>query len=204
MVCRMAYELEQLKIKPNFNRNKGLAGADWLISFLAGNINLSVGKSENVSLARARAPTTLNKPGNIFNMDETGYQLNGKLQQGITARGSKYVVNVTSAEKGSALLPAAMPKFGELLNTAWAESANINNAVSGFKTSGIIPLKRKAIPDYACLNEVHQPENGTAVHVKGDIPNSDSGNSDMPTIEAEDNEVENIENNEKLETGKKK
>jgi hypothetical protein len=43
------------------------------------------------------------KPGNIFNVDETGLQLNNKPGQVIAAKGSKNVSSLTSSEKGETI-----------------------------------------------------------------------------------------------------
>ncbi|XP_050298737.1 uncharacterized protein LOC126737743 isoform X3 [Anthonomus grandis grandis] len=119
-VRAMAFNLaEQLKIKHTFNKEKKLAGYDWLTMFLKRNPDLSVRKAEGVSLARCKGmnktdvsmyfnllETTLiegeimNKAGHIFNMDETGLQLNNKPGYGIATKGSKNVAAITASEKG--------------------------------------------------------------------------------------------------------
>lgn len=90
-VRAMAFNLaEQLNIKHTFNREKGLAGYDWLNMFLKRNPDLSVRKAEGVSLARCQGMNKnevssyftllqnvleeadiMGKPGHLFNMDET-------------------------------------------------------------------------------------------------------------------------------------
>ena len=45
----------------------------------------------------------LNKPSNIFNMDETGLQLNNKPGFVIAQKGSKNVAAITSSEKGETI-----------------------------------------------------------------------------------------------------
>ncbi|XP_031328432.1 uncharacterized protein LOC116183027 [Photinus pyralis] len=97
-VREMAFRLaEQLGLRHKFNQQTGKAGSDWLRSFLQRNHDLSVRKSEGVSLARARGMNRkdvgdyfellentlrennlLDKPGSIFNKDETGLQLNNR------------------------------------------------------------------------------------------------------------------------------
>lgn len=119
-VRSMAFKLaEQLKIKNTFNKENKMAGYDWLKMFLKRNPELSVRKAEGVSLSRVQGmnkkvvtkyfdllKTTLNeagilnKPSHIFNMDETGLQLNNNPGQVIAKRGSKNVTAVTSSEKG--------------------------------------------------------------------------------------------------------
>ncbi|XP_030767613.1 uncharacterized protein LOC115891305 [Sitophilus oryzae] len=120
IVCHMAYHLaEKLQIKHTFNKESKLAGDDWLRSFLRRNSDLSVKKSEGVSLARARGMnkkdvdayfdllgktleehSLFDKPGNVFNMDETGLQLNNRPEHVIAEKGSKNIAAITSGEKG--------------------------------------------------------------------------------------------------------
>ncbi|XP_057660723.1 uncharacterized protein LOC130896560 [Diorhabda carinulata] len=122
-VRAMAFHLaDQLKIKHPFNRDSKLAGYDWLHMFLQRHPDLSVRKAEGVSLARCNGmnkekvsayfnllETTLmeaglvNKPGHIFNMDETGLQLNNKPGYVIAQKGSKNVAAITSSEKGETI-----------------------------------------------------------------------------------------------------
>ena len=120
IVREMAFRLaEQLGIPHKFNKQTEKAGFDWLRSFLERNRDLSVRKSEGVSLARARGMNRkdvanyfellentlqenllLDKPGSIFNMDETGLQLNNRPEHVIAEKGSKNIAAVTSGEKG--------------------------------------------------------------------------------------------------------
>ncbi|XP_057653938.1 uncharacterized protein LOC130892510 [Diorhabda carinulata] len=122
-VRAMAFHLaDQLKIKRPFNRDSKLAGYDWLHMFLQRHPDLSVRKAEGVSLARCNGmnkekvsayfnllETTLmeaglvNKAGHIFNMDETGLQLNNKPGYVIAQKGSKNVAAITSSEKGETI-----------------------------------------------------------------------------------------------------
>lgn len=41
--------------------------------------------------------------------------------------------------------------FGVLLKSAWSRAATVENGVSGFRATGIVPLNLSAIPDYAYL-----------------------------------------------------
>lgn len=104
---------------PNkFNAEKGIAGRDWFISFLERNPTLTIRKAEGISLARASGMNRtdvnkyfdllektmskedlLNKPASIYNMDETGLQLNNEPGKVVAKKGSKDVHLVTSAEK---------------------------------------------------------------------------------------------------------
>ncbi|XP_074036718.1 uncharacterized protein [Leptinotarsa decemlineata] len=119
-VREMAFRLADfMKIKHPFNKEKGVAGYDWLHSFLHRNSELSIRKSEGVSLARCQAmnkqevrdyfalvektlldKNILNSPAQIYNMDETGLQLNNKPGYVIAKKGSKNVAALTSSEKG--------------------------------------------------------------------------------------------------------
>ncbi|KAI4470783.1 hypothetical protein MML48_1g14908 [Holotrichia oblita] len=78
------------------------------------------------------------KPRHIFNMDETGLQLNNRPSH-----------------------------FGELLSEAWAKSATPQNAISAFRATGIYPLNPSAIPDYAfCLAQDHVLRNANKIQQK--------------------------------------
>lgn len=123
LVRSMAFELaEKLKIKHNFNKIKKKAGYDWLQLFLSRHADLSVRKAEGVSNARAVGLNKtvveeyfsvlenvlteyqlFEKPGNIFNIDESGLQLNNKPGYVIAEKGSKTVSNITSGEKGETI-----------------------------------------------------------------------------------------------------
>ena len=53
-VRKIAYELaEQLQLKHNFNKDKKMAGKDWLSSFMARHPDISIRKPEATSLSRA-------------------------------------------------------------------------------------------------------------------------------------------------------
>ncbi|XP_031344709.1 uncharacterized protein LOC116171810 [Photinus pyralis] len=91
-----AYNLaERLGIEHKFNREEGKAGNVWLLQFLRRNPDITVRKAENTSIARALGMSRnivekyfkeldavlsqnslFDKPGNIYNTDETGLQLN--------------------------------------------------------------------------------------------------------------------------------
>lgn len=99
--------------------NKTAAGSHWLYSFLERNPELSVRQSEGLSLARAKGMCReevgsffdllqetlekndlMDKPSCIWNMDESGIQLNNKPGKVLASKGSKDVHVLTSAEKG--------------------------------------------------------------------------------------------------------
>ncbi|KAB0801683.1 hypothetical protein PPYR_03869 [Photinus pyralis] len=99
-----------------------MAGYDWLNSFLRRNPELAIRRAEGVSLARAEGTTRervadffkllqhifeenslFDKPGRIYNMDETGCQLNNNPGYVIASKGSKLVSSITSGERGETI-----------------------------------------------------------------------------------------------------
>lgn len=116
----LAYQFaEKIGIRHKFNRETQMAGYDWLESFLCRNKELSIRKSQGLSLARSEGMnrneakkffdilTTVftefnmfEKPGNIFNMDETGYQINNEAGTVIATKGAKDVHTIISSERG--------------------------------------------------------------------------------------------------------
>lgn len=123
IVRSMAFELaEKLNLPHKFNVQKRLAGYPWLESFLRRNKGLAIRKSEGVSAARSlgmnrddvRSYFTLlentliesdlmDKPGHIYNVDESGLQLNNRPGYVIAEKGSRNVAAVTSGEKGETI-----------------------------------------------------------------------------------------------------
>lgn len=119
----MAYEFAvKLKLNHRFNHEKEKAGYDWLNLFLLRHPDLSVRKAEGVSVARAEGMSRkkvlayfqllhvileennlFESPGSIYNMDETGLQLNNKVGYVIAQKGSKDVSTITSGEKGETI-----------------------------------------------------------------------------------------------------
>ncbi|XP_071051794.1 uncharacterized protein [Onthophagus taurus] len=116
------YFAESLKLVHSFNTERKQAGYDWLLSFLSRNPQLSIRQAEGVSIARAkglnretvdnyfqllgnvlRENNLIDKLGHVFNMDETGLQLNNKPGKVIAIKGSKNVTSVTSGEKGETI-----------------------------------------------------------------------------------------------------
>lgn len=118
-VRKIAYEFaEQLKLKHRFNQIIKNAGYDWLHMFLGRNPDIILRKS-GVSLARTNAMNrsevnddfqllegVLMKDGKmiapncVFNMDETGLQLNNRTGHVLAQKGSKAISTITSTEKG--------------------------------------------------------------------------------------------------------
>lgn len=116
----MAYEFAvALKLDHRFNNDKTIAGYDWLWSFLRRHPNLSIRKSEGLSMARGMGLTReaaqtfydllekeindyklQDKPQNIFNVDESGIQLINKVGEVVAKKGAKVVQKLTTGEKG--------------------------------------------------------------------------------------------------------
>lgn len=110
---------EKLKVKHRFSLQNAKAGKQWLRSFLERNPDLSIRQSEGLSLARAQGMNRLevanffellanvltennliNRPSNIFNMDEAGIQIINKPSKVIAPKGAKDVHTLTSRERG--------------------------------------------------------------------------------------------------------
>lgn len=110
---------ERLKIIHRFNKTTEKAGYDWMQMFLKRNPDITLRKSEGVSLARSQALNRvevdayfklleqvltendiIDKPNCIFNMDESGLQLNNRPGHVLAKKGSKAVSTITSTEKG--------------------------------------------------------------------------------------------------------
>lgn len=122
-VRRVAYFFaEQLKLRHKFNKEKERAGYDWFNSFLRRHPDLSLRKAEGVSIARKQGMNReevgnhfqrleaclkenalFNKPGCIYNVDETGLQLNNRTGVVVAEKGSKNVSTTTCAEKGETI-----------------------------------------------------------------------------------------------------
>jgi hypothetical protein len=122
-VRRIAYDFaEHLQLKHRFNTETQKAGYDWLQMFLSRHKDITLRKSEGVSLARASAmnKTEVNAyfqllesvliqdnemlaPNCVFNMDESGLQLNSRPGHVLAQKGSKAVSTVTSTEKGETI-----------------------------------------------------------------------------------------------------
>ncbi|XP_072380549.1 uncharacterized protein [Diabrotica undecimpunctata] len=135
-VRSMAFELaEELKLPQKFNKETRKASYDWL-NFLLKNPTLTIRKSEGVSVCRAKGIKTscmeeyfkllesvilennlVEKPGHIFNMDETGLQLNKRPGNVVAIKGSKNVTSITSGKstvEGTFLPPYCIMKSKNL------------------------------------------------------------------------------------------
>lgn len=123
----IAYNLAQsMGLRNRFNEDKKMAGVDWLKLFLKRNPVLSIRKAEGVSMSRAEGMNKeevqkyfelltkiltendlLVRPLNIFNMDETGLQLNNVPGKVVAMKGSKDVHVVTAQERGETITVVA-------------------------------------------------------------------------------------------------
>lgn len=116
IVCAFAV---QLGIKHKFNCSTEMAGYDWFHSFLSRNPDITLRKSEGVSIATSAAMNKdevhtyftmlekimeehdlFNKLVSVFNMDESGLQLNNHV---LAEKGSRAVTTLTSTEKGETI-----------------------------------------------------------------------------------------------------
>lgn len=123
MIRRLAFEFaEKLGKETNFDKETRKAGPHWLRSFLERNTELSIRQAEGLSVARAQGLNRdevnkmfelllkvmtehelLDKPDRIYNIDETGVQLNNSTGKVIATRGARVVHSITSGEKGETL-----------------------------------------------------------------------------------------------------
>lgn len=122
-IKKIAYSFAiQQNIPHTFNNEKKMAGQDWFLSFMKRHPELALRKAQGLSTARAKGMTRqecdkyfellgkvlrennlLNAPQKIFNLDETGLQLNNKPGRVVTNKGAKMVNCITSAEKGETI-----------------------------------------------------------------------------------------------------
>ncbi|CAH1960891.1 unnamed protein product [Acanthoscelides obtectus] len=122
-IKKLAYSFAiQQNIPHNFNTERKRAGQDWFLAFMRRHPELAVRKAQGMSTARAKGMTRqectqyfellgnvlgennlLNKPQNIFNVDETGLQLNNNPGKVVVTKGTKMVNCITSAEKGETI-----------------------------------------------------------------------------------------------------
>lgn len=119
-VKEMAFQLAKTyNIRNPFSEKTEAAGNIWFNGFLARNPVLSQRKSEGLSLARAHGVNRkdvkdffdllakiyqdydfASHPEDIYNMDESGIQINNKPGKVIATKGAKDVYTLTSHEKG--------------------------------------------------------------------------------------------------------
>lgn len=116
----LAYEFASRNgIRHSFNKEKGLAGKDWVLSFLARNKELSLRAPEKTSIARAISFNRHNvsaffgllieiydrykfTPSQIYNVDETGITtVPNKPSKVVATKGKKQVGTLSSAERGT-------------------------------------------------------------------------------------------------------
>jgi hypothetical protein len=118
-----AFKLAQkLRVKHILCVVRGRAGNDWFASFMRRHPEISVRRAEGVSLSRDQGMNKedsrnyfdllkktllenrlMKKPGHIFNVDGTGFQLNKKPGNVLDKRGSKNVDLLKSVEKEETL-----------------------------------------------------------------------------------------------------
>ena len=121
-VRRVVYKyVEKNKIAHNFSKDMEMAGRYWLEGFLSHHEELSVRQAESVSIHRAigfnkskvdkfysilkslnfdELGRQLIPPGNIFNVDESGFTVCQVPSKIIAAKGKHSVGQLSSAEKG--------------------------------------------------------------------------------------------------------
>ncbi|XP_026323303.1 uncharacterized protein LOC113232741 [Hyposmocoma kahamanoa] len=119
-VKEMAFQIaKKLEIKNPFLESSASAGNTWFMGFMKRNPELSTRQSEGLSLARAYGVNRedvkyffdlltklyekndfANHPEDIYNMDESGIQVNNKAGKVVATKGARDVFTLTSCEKG--------------------------------------------------------------------------------------------------------
>lgn len=119
-IRKLAYSFAvQQNIQHKFNPERKIAGQDWFLAFMKRHPELAVRKAQGMSTARAKGMTRqecteyfellgnvlkennlLNTPQKIYNLDETGLQLNNNPGKVVVTKGAKMVNCITSGEKG--------------------------------------------------------------------------------------------------------
>ncbi|XP_068081804.1 uncharacterized protein [Anabrus simplex] len=182
---KLAFQFaERNGIPHRFRRENGMAGWDWLQSFLKRFPTLVTKKPQGLSVDRAMAMNReaiaeyfslildvlsannlLDKPGHLYNMDETGFQMNPRPDTVIAEKGSPTLYQVTSGEKGETItviaccnaegnfIPPACILKGKRKKPEWEDglpngSTVYMNEKSGYVTSDIFMswLKDHFIP----------------------------------------------------------
>jgi hypothetical protein len=120
---KLAFQFAERNLIPHrFNRDKCMAGWDWLDSFLRRFPGLVRKKPQGLSVDRAVAMNRkgiedyfklllnvltknnlLDKPGHIYNVDESGFQINPRPCTVIGEKGSPTLYQMTSGEKGETI-----------------------------------------------------------------------------------------------------
>jgi hypothetical protein len=119
-VRRSAYSLaETNSLKHPWDGEKKITGVDCFCAFMKKNTNLSLRKPEGLSRVRAEGLNKgevaayfnllstvleeydlLDKPHNVYNMDESGFPLNNCPQKIVSAKGKWEAVSLTNVERG--------------------------------------------------------------------------------------------------------
>ncbi|CAH1996409.1 unnamed protein product [Acanthoscelides obtectus] len=174
---KLAYSFAiQQNIPHNFNTERKRAGQDWFLTFMRRHPERAVRKAQGMSTARAKGMTRqectqyfellgnvlrennlLNKPQNIFNLDETGLQLNNNPGKVMVTKGTKMVNCITSAEKGETISVItcvnAEGSFFPLCCIFKGKNKKKTNLKMVYhleeRSCGIYPFNTEKIPDYA-------------------------------------------------------
>jgi hypothetical protein len=167
---KLAFQFaERNEIPHRFNRDKGMAGWDWLDSFLRRHPGLIKKKPQGLSVDRAMAMNRkaiedyfnllldvltknnlLDKPGHIYNMDESGFQMNPRPDTVIAKKGSPTLYQMTSGEKGETIsvmaccnaegyfIPPACILKGKYKKPEWEDSLPNGSKVFMNEKSGYV------------------------------------------------------------------
>ena len=131
VIRRLAYTFAEINnVAHRFNKELEVAGYDWRKLFMRRHPQLSIRKDKSMSTARGMGmcleevndyfillqtvnqdTSIVNRPAKIYNIDESGLQLNNTLQKVIATKGARDVHRVTSAEKGETIRVNAEGKF---------------------------------------------------------------------------------------------
>lgn len=134
-VKKTAFELsKRLGLKQKFNPDKQIAGRDWYLSFMERHPELNLRKPEGISVARVEGMCReevgkyyellkelltehelLDKPGHIFNMDETSLPLNNISGKVVAIKKSKKKDTAISSEGETIKVLACCSAKGQFL-----------------------------------------------------------------------------------------
>ena len=74
---------------------------------MGANTNVGVNKYFDLLFKVLQGNNLLDKPGHIYNMDESGFQMNPRVENVIAAKGSPTVYQMTCGEKGETITTIA-------------------------------------------------------------------------------------------------